>query len=153
MKKLAILFCGGLLIFVSAFSVHSQTANRPPDPSVVRNMEQERESMHNLEAARLYFRLRRAYIASLQRCEDVIASNPNFTRMDEVLYIAGVSNLRLSENRGRQRSTVAPATLRNEGRRYLSQLVNEYPDSSFRRRAEEELRTLGGAVRPESTRQ
>lgn len=151
MKKYVSLFCLSLLICVCASSVEAQTASRPPDPSIVRNAESEREAMHNLEAARLYFRLRRAYIASSQRCEDIIAANPNFSRIDEVLYIAGVSYLRLAENRGRQRSTAPPDRLRNEGRMYLSRLINEFPDSDFRRRAEEELRVVGGAIRTEST--
>lgn len=152
MKKYVGLFCLGLLMCAFASSAGAQTASRPPDPTVVRNAEAEREAMHNLEAARLYFRLRRAYVASSQRCEDIIAAYPNFSRIDEVLYIAGASYLRLAENRGRQRSTVPADRLRNEGRRYLSQLVNEFPDSDFRRRAEEELRAVGGAIRTESGR-
>ncbi len=153
MKKCAISFCFSLFIFVCVSSTAAQTVSRPPDPSVVRNQETEGQAMHNLEAARLYFRLRRAYVASLQRCEDILAANPNFTRIDEVLYIAGVSNLRLAENRGRQRSTVPPDRLRNEGRTYLSRLVNEFPNSDFRRRADEELRAVGGAIRAENSRQ
>ena len=153
MKKYGILFCFAFSILICSSSIEAQTASRPPDPSVVRNQEAEREAMHNLEAARLYFRLRRAYVASSQRCEDIIAANPNFSRLDEVLYIAGASYLRLAENRGRQRSTAPPDRLRNEGRMYLSRLVNEFPDSDFRRRAEEELRAVGGAIRTQSSRQ
>ena len=153
MKKYAVLFCLAFLILICSSSAEAQTASRPPDPSVVRNQEAERDAMHNLQAARLYFRLRRAYVASSQRCEEIIAAYPNFSRIDEVLYIAGTSYLRLAENRGRQRSTTPPDRLRNEGRMYLSRLIAEFPESDFRRRAEEELRAVGGAIRQENNRQ
>jgi hypothetical protein len=41
----------------------------------------EKESLHNLETARLYFKLRKAYVASLQRCEEILAGNPAFSKL------------------------------------------------------------------------
>jgi outer membrane protein assembly factor BamD (BamD/ComL family) len=93
--------------------------------------------------------LKKAYRAAVARCEEVIAGNPTFSHLDEVLYIAGMSSLRLSENRGKQAPTAPPEQLREEAREYLSRLVNEYPDSSFRERAENELRAIGG-VKPKT---
>ena len=108
--------------------------------------------MHNLEVARHYFKLKKAYRAALARCEEIIAANPNFARMDEVLYIAGESSLRLSENKGKQKATNLPADkLREDARDYLSRLVKEFPESSFREQGEKDLNSLGGPKKEESS--
>src|SRR6266496_2369262 len=75
-----------------------------PDPSTIRDPDLEKDSLHNLEVARHYFKLKKAYVAAIKRCEEIDAGNPNFARMDEVLYIAGESSLRLAENRGKQKT-------------------------------------------------
>ena len=64
--------------------------------------------------------------------------------MDEVLFIAGESSLRLAEKKGKQSSKQTPDQLREDARNYLTQLVNEHPQSALRKQAEEELRGLGG---------
>jgi outer membrane protein assembly factor BamD (BamD/ComL family) len=40
---------------------------------------------------------------------------------------------------------LTPDQFRDLARDYLSQLVNSYPDSTYRSQAEESLRSLGGA--------
>jgi outer membrane protein assembly factor BamD (BamD/ComL family) len=110
----------------------------------------EKDSLHNLEVARHYFKLKKAYVAALQRCEEIIAGNPVFSKIDEVLFMAGESSLRLAENKGKQASKVTSDKLRGDARDYLSQLVNGYPDSSFRKQAEEDLKGLGGPKPKES---
>ena len=123
-------------------------AKNGPDPATIRDPELEKDSLHNLDVARQYFKLRKAYIAALKRCEEVIAGNPNFARMDEVLFIAGESSLRLSENKGKQtEKDKKPEQLREDARTYLSQLVNDHPQSPFRQQAEDDLKALGG-VKP-----
>ena len=112
-------------------------------PTVIRDAELEKESLHNLEVARHYFRLKKAYKAALLRCEEIIAGNPNFKRVDEAYYLAGMSSLRLAENRGKQRAQLPADKLRNDAKIYLSHVVTEFPDSEFRKPAEEALRTLG----------
>lgn len=127
-----------------------------PDPSTVRDPELEKDSLHNLEVARNYFNLKKAYVAALKRCEEIIAGNPNFARIDQVLYIAGKSSLSLAEKKGKQspslylsydgsntRRTLTPEQFRDMGRDYLTRLVNDYPESNFREQAEEALRALG----------
>ena|SRR6266850_2726231 len=116
-----------------------------PDPSTLRDPDLEKDSLHNLEVARHYFKLKKAYVAAVQRCEEIIAGNPNFAKIDEVLFIAGESNLRLAEKRGKQKqSKLTPEQLRAGARDYLSQLVTDYPNSSFSKQAEDDLRSLGG---------
>lgn len=121
---------------------HGQIATRAADPSVVRDPTLENDSLHNLLVARHYFKLKKAYRAALARCEEIIAGNPNFSRIDETLYIAGMSSLYLAENRGRQTPQIAADKLRNDARDYLSRLAKEFPDSEFRKQADEELKTL-----------
>jgi outer membrane protein assembly factor BamD (BamD/ComL family) len=115
-----------------------------PDPSTIRDPDLEKDSLHNLEVANHYFKLKKAYVAAIKRCEEIIAGNPNFARMDEVLFIAGKSSLLLSEKKGRQAPKQTADQLREDARTYLSQLVNDYPQSLFRKQAEEDLRGLGG---------
>ncbi|HYO63696.1 MAG TPA: outer membrane protein assembly factor BamD [Pyrinomonadaceae bacterium] len=119
-------------------------AQKAQNPSVVRDPDLEKESLHNLEVARHYFRLKKAYRAALARCEEIIAGDPTFSRLDEVLYLAAMSNLRLSEARGKQSASLPPEQLRHEAREYLTRLVTDYPDSDFAKRAKPELDALGG---------
>ena len=152
MKKISLTVCGlALILFSATFVAQGQGVSRGPDPATVRDPELEKESKHNLEVARHYFKLKKAYRAALGRCEEIIAGNPNFARTDEVLYIAGASSLYLSQNRGKQSPTLAADKLRDDAREYWSRLVNEFPDSDFRERAENELRALGG-VKPKDQR-
>src|SRR6266550_5298817 len=132
-------------LFVSASASYGQgKAKTGPDPATIRDSDLEKDSLHNLEVARHYFKLKKAYLAALRRCEEIIAGNPNFARMDEVLFIAGESSLRLSEKKGKQSSKQTPEQLRDDARTYLTQLVNDHPQSVLRKQAEEDLRGLGG---------
>ncbi len=128
-----------------------------PDPATMRDPDIEKDSAHNLGVAWQYFKLRKAYVASLQRCQEIIAGNPSFTKIDEVLYIAGESSLFLAENKGKQspslymtydgngnKRTLTPDEFREIGREYLTRLVNDFPDSKFRKQAKESLRAVGG---------
>src|ERR1051326_314263 len=125
-------------------------------PDVNRDPDMENESLHNLEVARQYFKLRKAYVASLERCEEVLAGNPTFSKIDEVLYIAGTSSLNLADAKGKQKpdqyviregekkTTLTSQEFRDKARDYLSQLVNDYPQSKFKEDALANLRSLGG---------
>ena len=149
MKKFCLSAICLLVLFVSAPLARAQ-GNAKQGPDVMRDPDLEKDSLHNLEVARHYFRLKKAYIAALQRCEEIIAGNPVFSKIDEVLFIAGESSLRLAENKGKQASKVTSDKLREDARDYLSQLVNGYPDSSFRKQAEDDLKGLGGPKPKES---
>jgi len=149
MKKLCLLAICLLVLCVAAPLARAQ-GNAKQGPDVMRDPDLEKDSLHNLEVARHYFKLKKAYIAALQRCEEIIAGNPVFSKIDEVLFIAGESSLRLAENKGKQASKVTSDKLREDARDYLSQLVNGYPDSSFRKQAEDDLKGLGGPKPKES---
>lgn len=163
-----------LLVLMAALSVsaglsHGQgKAKTGPDPATIRDAELEKDSLHNLEVARHYFKLKKAYLAALKRCEEIDAGNPNFAKLDEVLFIAGESSLRLAATGGRQVTKNTLSTdaqpkekqvtqyknadeLRTDARVYLSRLVAGYPNSSFRKQAEEDLQELGGPIKVENT--
>jgi outer membrane protein assembly factor BamD (BamD/ComL family) len=157
-----------LVMFAFAASSYGQgRAKTGPDPSTIRDAELEKDSLHNLEVARHYFKLKKAYLAALKRCEEIDAGNPTFAKMDEVLYIAGESSLRLAETGGQQKTKKViptdaeakerqvmtyktPDELRVDARVYLSRLVADFPHSSFSKQAETDLQALGGPVKPEA---
>src|SRR5215210_7134226 len=88
---------------VSAPSTYAQGVRQGPDPSTLRDPDLERDSHHNLDVARNYFKLKKAYVAALKRCEEIIAGNPNFEKIDEVLLMAGQSSLWLADGKGKQK--------------------------------------------------
>ena len=132
-------------------------AKTGPDPSTIRDPDLEKDSLHNLEVARNYFKLKKAYVAALRRCEEIIAGNPNFARIEEALFMAGESSLFLAENKGKQspslyvnydgstKRTLSADEFRELGREYLTRLINDYPNSGFRKHAEEDLLALRSA--------
>ena len=154
MKKLCLFAICSLTLFVAA-PVSRAQGGAKQGPQVTRDPDLEKDSLHNLEAARLYFKLRKAYVASLQRCEEVLAGNPDFSKIDEVLFIAGQSSLNLAASKGKQapkqyvihegdkKITLTSEEFRDKARGYLSQLLNEHQQSSFRAQAEEDLKALG----------
>ena len=144
MKKVCLITLIALALFIVAPAAARGQGNAKQGPDVVRDPDMEKDSLHNLEVARQYFKLRKAYKASLARCEEIIAGNPTFSKIDEVLLIAGQSSLRLSENKGKQSVKTTTDKLREDARDYLSMLVNNYPDSRFKGEALEALKDLGG---------
>lgn len=157
MKKQSIVILLFLAVLVLAPSVARAQGGAKQGPDVVRDPEMEKESMHNLEVARQYFKLRKAYVGALERCEEVLAGNPTFSKIDEVLYIAGSSSLSLAGAKGKQKpdqyvireaekkTVLTSQEFREKARDYLSQLVNNYPQSKFRDEALADLKSLGGA--------
>jgi outer membrane protein assembly factor BamD (BamD/ComL family) len=144
MKRILLLSCilGLAGLGGSSAALAQSKVKTGPDQSTVRDPEIEKDSLHNLEVARQYFKLRKAYVASLERCEEIIAGDPNFSKIDEVLYLAGASSLKLANGQGKQASKLSPEKLRGDARSYLSKLINDYPQSSFRKSAEEDLKSL-----------
>lgn len=136
-------------LLVSAPASYAQGAAKTgPSSSILRDADLEKDSLHNLEVARHYFKLKKAYVAAIRRCEEIDAGNPNFAKMDEVLFIAGESSLRLAENRGKQKpKEKTPEQLREDARVYLSRLVTDYPKSPFSKQAEADLQSLGGLLK------
>lgn len=93
----------------------------PIDPEL------EMSSRHNLDVGRQYFK-KKAWAGALGRLEEIIATNPEFTRIDEVYYLAGVCYSRTDEVK--------------LAREMLQKVVDEHTESEFVKRAREELARL-----------
>jgi outer membrane protein assembly factor BamD (BamD/ComL family) len=145
MKKSLLLVVALVMLVSVSSTVRAQGTVRQPDASALRDPLLEKDSLHNLDTAWQYFKLKKAYRASLSRAEEIIAGYPNFSKIDEALFIAGMSNLYLSEKKGKQSPVLPAEKHRSEARVYLSRLVKEYPESKLRKDAEDELQTLGVA--------
>jgi outer membrane protein assembly factor BamD (BamD/ComL family) len=126
------------------------SAQRNIDRAIDRDPILEQDAKHNLNVAKQYFLLKKAYKAVLMRFEETFAAYPEFSRMDEFLYYAGMSSYYLSENKGKQKVNAksdkedkfAPAKLREDAVAYLSLLIEKNPDSQYRDDAEKTLKLL-----------
>ena len=157
MKRIILTACGVALTFGFMVEARAQTGTvaAGPDPSAVRDVESEKAAKHELEVARHYFKNKKAYYAAFKRSEELAAGYPEFYKIDEVLYIAGMSSLYLSEGKGKQKPPAStpekaeefsPENMRVTARDYLTRLVNDYPKSDFLKEAKEALARLGGAT-------
>ena len=158
--RIKFLLLVSLLLVFMAPAAYAQGVKTGPDPSTLRDPDLERDSYHNLEVARNYFKLKKAYVAALKRCEEIIAGNPNFARIEEVLLMAGQSSLWLADNKGKQhrdlyisfdggeKRTLTPEQFREMGRDYLKKLIADYPNGAFAKQAQDELRLLEAPKQP-----
>jgi len=130
------LLAAGALFITAA----SASAQKQIDPQVLHDTVMEADAKHNLEVANQYFKLKKAYVGSLKRCEEIIAAYPGYTRLDEVLYVAGMSSYYLAQGKGKQKPVLKtdeekkkydPAKLREDAVMYLNQLIENYPQSPF----------------------
>ncbi len=135
----------GLLGFISTASIYAQ---RNIDPAIDRDPILEQDAKHNLDVAWQAYRLKKAYKGVLMRFEETFAAHPEFSKMDEFLYLAGMSSFYLSENKGKQKVNLksdkekdkfAPARLREDAVAYLSTLIEKNPQSQYRGDAEKTL--------------
>lgn len=141
-------FIAFVTIFLAAGAAFAQKTEPTPQPDPVL----EADAKHNLEVARNYFKTRKAYRAVLMRFEETFAAYPDYSKMDEFLYLAGMSSYYLSDNKGKQKVDVgltedeklkyAPEKLREDAKMYLTMLVEKYPKSKFKSDAEKTLKTL-----------
>ncbi len=148
MKKAFLIF--GLFFSLFAFSAGNTFGQQTPE--IERDPIMEADANHNLEVANNYYRTKKAYKAVLLRFEETFAAYPDYSKMDEFLYIAGMSSFYLSNNKGKQKIDVgltedekkkyAPEKLREEATMYLTMLVEKYPNSKFKNDAAKTLKEL-----------
>lgn len=115
----------------------------------------ETDAKHNLDVARQAFRLKKAYKGVLMRFEETYAAYPEFSNIEEFLYLAGMSSYYLSKNEGKQKVNLkstrekdkyAPEKLREDAVAYLSLLIEKNPQSQFKDEAEKIIKELKAAV-------
>ena len=148
--KRAILFF--LLVVACGLTFASTSfAQRNIDPAIDRDPILEQDAKHNLDVAWQYYRLKKGYKAVLMRFEETFAAYPEFSKMDEFLYLAGMSSYYLSDNKGKQKVNLksdkekekyAPAKLREDAVAYFAMLIEKHPQSQYRGEAEKTLALL-----------
>lgn len=111
----------------------------------------EADAKHNLDVAQNAFKLKKAYKGVLMRFEETYAAYPEFSKIDEFLYIAGMASYYLSEGKGNQKIDLKteknpekyqPAKLKEDAIAYLSTIVDKYPESKHRDDAAKTLKVL-----------
>ncbi len=152
MKKTFLIFTFAILS-VLAFESFAFAQGRTVEPKVQRDPVLEQDAMKNLEVARQYYTTKKAYKAVVLRLDEVIAAYPEFSRMDEVLYLFGTSNLYLSQGKGKQKidltklsdadkARFAPERLKEDAVANLNLLVEKFPDSEYAKKAKETLKEI-----------
>ena len=147
MKKALILtlffICGVLTFHADA------AAQRNVTPAVDPILEA--DAKHNLDVARQAFTLKKAYKGVLLRFEETYAAYPDFSNIEEFLYLAGMSSYYLSQNKGKQKvnpnskkemDKFAPEKLRENAVAYLSLLLEKNPESQYKDEAKKVLAQL-----------
>ena len=134
-----------MIFVIPAFSQRNVTPAIDKDPIL------EQDAKHNLDVAWQSFRLKKAYKGVIMRFEETYAAYPTFSKMEEFLYLAGMSSFYLSENRGKQKVDLklekekdkfAPAKLREDAVAYLSLMIEKNPQSQYKEEAEKTLKLL-----------
>jgi len=146
-----------LLLIVGSFifvGVTNVAAQRNVTQAIDRDPVLEKDAKHNLDVAWQAFKpLKRAYKQVLSRFEETYAAHPDFSKMDEFLYLAGMSSYYLSKNEGRQKVNLslpkekdkfAPAKLREDAEAYLAKMLELNPSSQYKDEAEKTLAELRG---------
>ena len=148
--KRAIIIIAVAVMGVFAFA-GTTAAQRNVSPAIDRDPLLEQDAKHNLDVAWQSYTLKKAYKGVLMRFEETFAAYPEFSKMDEFLYLAGMSSYYLSENKGKQKIDLksekqkekyAPEKLKENAVAYLSMLVDKYPQSKYKDEAEKTLQLL-----------
>lgn len=126
-------------------------AQRNVTPAIDRDPILEQDAKHNLDVAWQAFRLKKAYKGVIMRFEETYAAYPMFSKMEEFLYLAGMSSYYLSKNEGKQKVNLklekekekfAPEKLREDAVAYLSLMLEKNPQSQYKDDAEKVLTEL-----------
>jgi outer membrane protein assembly factor BamD (BamD/ComL family) len=153
MKK-AFLLSSFLVIIFTFFS--AVKAQETPTSATLQDSIFEEDAKHNFNVAYQYFKLKKAYKAVLMRFEETFAAYPQFSKMDEFIYIAGMSSFYLSENKGKQKIDLtklteedqkkyAPERLKEDAEAYFGMIVEQYPNSKYKDDSEKMLKKIKDA--------
>lgn len=83
---------------------------------------------HNLEVARWSVTKRKAYEGARDRLQEIIDTYPDFSRMDEVIFLMGEVHMKLGKN--------------EKAVEYYNNLLKTYPSSEFAKRTRARLDEL-----------
>jgi outer membrane protein assembly factor BamD (BamD/ComL family) len=140
------------LVSIFVFPSHVR-AQRNVTPAIDKDPILELDAKHNLDVAWQAFRLKKAYKGVIMRFEETYAAYPMFSKIEEFLYLAGMSSYYLSKNEGKQKVNLkldkekekfAPEKLREDAAAYLSLMLEKNPQSQYKSEAEKVLTELKG---------
>jgi outer membrane protein assembly factor BamD (BamD/ComL family) len=131
-----------LLVVISVVVVFAATASaqRNVTPAIDRDPVMEADAKHNLDVAWQYFKLKKAYKSVIMRFDETHVAYPQFSKMDEFLYLAGMSSYYLLNDQGKQKvdpknpkdmERFSPDKLRENANVYLTELVDLHPESKY----------------------
>lgn len=111
----------------------------------------EADAKHNLEVSWQYFKLQKAYKAVLMRFEETYAAYPEYSKMDEFIYLAAMSSKNLSEGKGRvklvlkddeEKARYSPERMKEDAIAYFNILKEKYPNSKYMKETDKQLKLL-----------
>ena len=111
------------LFVLGCSSVMAQGPSKPMTPP--RDSTMEVAAKHNLDVARWYLVKRKAYEGARDRLQEIIDTYPEFSRIDEVMFLLAEAHLKLKKS--------------DKADEYYSKLLKEYPESEFAKKARERL--------------
>jgi len=127
MKFFATKFVYAHLVLVSCcLAAFAQGPGKPIEPA--RDAAMETAAKHNLDVARWYLIKRKAYEGARDRLQEIIDTYPDFSRMDEVVFLMGEANLKLKKP--------------EKATDFYNKLLKDYPGSEFAKKARERLDEL-----------
>jgi outer membrane protein assembly factor BamD (BamD/ComL family) len=114
---------------VSAFNGSKGLAQGPGKPmESPRDPAKEIAAKHNLDVARWNLTKRKAYEGARDRLQEIIDTYPDFSRMDEVVFLMGEVYLKLGK--------------KSEATDYYNKLLKDYESSEFAKRSRARLDEL-----------
>jgi outer membrane protein assembly factor BamD len=114
------------LLLVAALAAGAHAVQREPVTTVV-DPEQEQFAAHNLDVGRQYYK-RKAFAGAKDRLEEILASYPEYTKIDEVYFLLGQIYVRMEDP--------------SRAREVYQKILDERPDSEYVKKAREELAKL-----------
>lgn len=152
MKKAIIILSFVVLAFTTA-----TFGQKPTTPPVQRDPILEADAKHNLEVAWQYYKLKKAYKAVIMRFEETLAAHPDFSQMDEFLFITAMSSKNLADGKGRdklvlkgdeEKQRFSPERLREDATVYFTMIKDKYPKSKYIGETEKNLKELQAKSNP-----
>jgi outer membrane protein assembly factor BamD (BamD/ComL family) len=112
-----------LILVLCCLAALAQGPGKPIEPA--RDAAMETAAKHNLDVARWYLTKRKAYEGARDRLQEIIDTYPDFSRMDEVVFLMGEAHLKLKNN--------------EKATDFYNKLLKDYAGSEFAKKARERL--------------
>ena len=124
MMTLSIVFLFGAAVGGYAQGAARGKVDPPRDPIMETN------ATHSLDVARWYLTKRKAYEGARDRLQEIVDTYPEFSRMDEVVFLLGEASLKLNKP--------------EKAIEYYDRVVKSFEGSEFVKKARERLKEIKG---------